>query len=151
MAKYGPIIIVDDNSEEQQTYHNVLKQLGIKNQLFFFDNGHEALDYLQTTKEDPFLIICDINMPKMDGMELRRLIAANPYLKKKGMPFVFRSHSATSGEIKEAYELSVQGFFPKTDDPARIEKQLAVIFDYWMECFDPPVMEMKLETNNPHT
>jgi CheY-like chemotaxis protein len=126
-------------------YHKVLKQIGVNNILRFFPDGREALDYLSTTSEDPFLVICDISMPKMDGLALRRQIVANPYLRKKGTPFVFRTKAPAESDIKEAYELAVQGFFGKTNDPAVIEKELGLIFDYWMACYDPPVLENKLK------
>lgn len=146
MSKTGPIIIIDDDQKEQEVYQTVFTESGIKNKVLYFDNGREALDYLTTTQEDPFLIISDISMPRMDGMDLRRQIAANPYLKKKGTPFVFRSATATDSDVKEAFELSVQGFFAKTNNLIQVKNQIDVILDYWMECCDPPVIEIKLES-----
>jgi CheY-like chemotaxis protein len=146
MSKTGPIIIIDEDHNEQEIYQTVFTKSAIKNKLHFFENGREALDYLINTKEDPFLIICDINMPRMDGMDLRRQISANPYLKKKGTPFVFRTAFATESDVKEAFELSVQGFFSKTNDLIKVKNQIDVILDYWMECLEPPVLEIKLQT-----
>jgi CheY-like chemotaxis protein len=145
MAKTGPIIIIEDDQNEQEVYRTVFKEMGLKNEILFFENGRVALDYLQTTKQEPFLIICNISMPEVDGLDLRRQIIANPYLRKKGTPFVFRTGSATTKDIKGAYELGVQGFFNKTNDLVKFKNQMDLILDYWMESFEIPVMENKLE------
>ncbi|MDF2448199.1 MAG: response regulator receiver protein [Bacteroidota bacterium] len=145
MSKTGPIVIVEDELKEQGIYKNILQSSGIKNELQFFDNGRDALDYLKTTREDPFIIFSDIRMPIMDGIEFRRQIAANPYLRKKGTPFVFRTASLKPSEVKEAYELFVQGYFAKTEDMTQLKTQLNVILDYWRDCLDPPILEIKSE------
>lgn len=137
MSKTGPFIIIDDNKKEQLLYQIALQSLKVNNPVHFFDDGKEALDYLETTKDNPFLIICDINMPQMDGMDLRQRIAANPYLKKKTTPFVFMTNAPCNANVKEAYELSVQGFFKKADSAGGLERVLALIIEYWTECIEP--------------
>lgn len=136
MPKSGPFVIIEDNKKDQLLYQIALQNLNVHNQVLFFDDGTEALEYLEKTKENPFLIICDINMPQMDGLDLRQRIAANPYLKKKATPFVFMSASPTSACVKMAYDLSVQGFFKKTD-VSGLERTLALLIEYWSECIEP--------------
>lgn len=137
MSKSGPIIIIEDNKKDQLLYQIALQNLNVHNQVLFFDDGRDALEYLETTKDNPFLIICDINMPQMDGLDLRHRIAANPYLKKKATPFVFMSSTPSSANVKEAYELSVQGFFRKADGANGLERVLAMLLEYWSECIEP--------------
>ncbi|MCD6017397.1 MAG: response regulator [Bacteroidetes bacterium] len=137
MSKSGPFIIIDDNKKDQLLYQIVLQNLKVHNPVLFFDDGKEALEYLETTKDNPFLIICDINMPQMDGLDLRHRIAANPYLKKKATPFVFMSSAASGANVKEAYALAVQGFFKKADSAAGLERILALLIEYWSECIEP--------------
>jgi CheY-like chemotaxis protein len=137
MSKSGPFVIIDDNKKEQLLFQMALQSLKINNPVHFFDDGKDALEYLEATKENPFLIICDINMPQMDGLDLRQRIAANPYLKKKATPFVFMTSAPTSAGVKEAYELSVQGFFKKSDSAAGLERVLALLIEYWSECIEP--------------
>ncbi|CAN5913976.1 hypothetical protein BH11BAC7_BH11BAC7_26500 [soil metagenome] len=137
LAKYGPIVIIEDNEDERFLYQVTFRNLKVSNPLSFFNNGREALDYLASTQENPFLIICDIQMPVMDGLELRQRVVDNPYLVKKATPFVFRTGNTTSFEIAKAYELTVQGFFKKSHDPEKMGYQLKLILDYWKECLEP--------------
>ncbi|MES2565597.1 MAG: response regulator [Bacteroidota bacterium] len=130
MSKTGPIIIIEDEEREIGLYQAILP---LKNKVIYFRNGRTALDYLETTKDDPFIIICDINMPVMDGLDLRERINSNPYLKKKATPFVFRTASATRLNFKKSYDLNVQGFFKKNHAHAEDEKQINLIIDYWQE------------------
>jgi CheY-like chemotaxis protein len=146
MAKDGPIIIVEDNKQERSLYEIAFKNLLTSNPVHFFENGKEAFDYLQVTRENPFLIICDLTMPAMEGLELRQRISDNPYLKKKATPFVFRTGSARSIDIDKAYELSVQGFFIKCENYEKMQEQLKMILKYWHECLEPndPVDNTKI-------
>ncbi|MGZ5191163.1 MAG: response regulator [Flavisolibacter sp.] len=137
MSKTGPFVIIDDNKKEQLLYQIALQSLKVHNPVHFFDDGKDALEYLETTKENPFLILCDINMPQMDGLDLRHRIAANPYLKKKATPFVFMTSSPSNANVKEAYDLSVQGFFKKENGAAGLERILALLIEYWSECIEP--------------
>lgn len=137
MSKSSPIVIIEDDNEEKDFYIEVFKKLGVQNKLLFFENGREALTYLETTKDNPFLIICDLKMPVMDGLVLRERIYNNPYLRKKATPFVFRTGSANNENLRRAYELTVQGFFQKNHDYEKDEKQIKIIFDYWLDGLDP--------------
>lgn len=137
MSKGGPLVIIEDDKDERSFYETALSQLKIKNEIRFFNNGKDALEYLMTTKDTPFLIICDMDMPIMNGLELRERVFANPYLKKKATPFVYRTGSASDNHIIKAYDLSVQGFFTKTNDLDNLQHQLGVIIQYWKECLEP--------------
>ena len=110
MTKSGPIIIVEDDPEDQEVIADVLQLNGVTNELRFFIHGKEALDYLLTTAERPFLIICDINMPVMNGLELRAEINKSEYLVRKSIPFIFYTTHAEKHAVEQAYHLLVQGF-----------------------------------------
>jgi CheY-like chemotaxis protein len=137
MMRNGPIIIVEDNPIERTLYQIALKSLGIPNESRFFTDGEEALAYIETTSEIPFLIISDMNMPKMNGLELREKINSSEHLKKKVTPFVFRTGSITESDVSKSYELSAHGFFCKNHDFNGLERQLKLIIEYWTECIGP--------------
>lgn len=131
---HGPIVIVDDDKDDQEIYAEAIKTIGIPNQIRFFDEGQKLLDYLLETKEQPFIILSDINMPKMSGLDLKERIQKNEYLKEKGIPFVFISTNANANVVRKAHVLSVQGYFEKPNNIDDIRKMLKILFDYWELC-----------------
>lgn len=137
MAKAGPILIIDDDKDDCELIMIALQQLNISNAVRCFENGKHALDYLQATPDKPFLIFCDINMPVMDGLELRRQISLDPQLRNKSIPFIFLSTTANPVPIKEAYEMSVQGFFVKGKTVEEIRQLVKEIVSYWSRCKHP--------------
>lgn len=140
MSKTGPLIVIEDDPEDHQIIREVLAEIRFNNPVKFFVHGQEALDYLQSTRENPFLILCDINMPVMNGLQLRSIIDDSPPLRKKSIPFVFFSTTARPGEVSRAYELTVQGFFEKGSNFKQLVKQLELIIQYWQECKHPNSM-----------
>lgn len=137
MSVTGPIIIAEDDDDEQEILQTVFQSLGVRNELKFFHNGRQILDYLIITPEKPFLIISDINLPLMNGLELREAIYNNPYLRRKSIPFVFLSTTGDKQVVEKAYELTVQGFFVKQNTIKEIEDCLRMILDYWRNCKHP--------------
>jgi CheY-like chemotaxis protein len=137
MPKSGPIILVDDDNDDQEILHEVLKGLGVQNKLIAFKNGHEAESYLRTTADKPFLILCDINMPVMNGLELRAIIEGDPFLKEKSIPFIFLSTTGNPLAVRKAYDLTVQGFFQKQNSLEEMRNNMKLILDYWCNCLHP--------------
>jgi len=137
MSVKGPIISIEDDFDDQFLIKSILDELGISNQLIFFTNGLDALLYLETTQEQPFIILCDINMPIMNGLELRQRIEQNEYLRKKSIPFIFLSTADNPQIITTAYELTIQGFFKKENSFADLRKRIKICFEYWQSCLHP--------------
>jgi CheY-like chemotaxis protein len=140
-----PILIVEDDVEDdaddQYFIRTICDKLGLVGELIFFEDGQKALNYLQNTERKTFLILCDINMPVMNGLELRRKIQENEHLRKKSIPFIFLSTAARPKEVEEAYDLTVQGFFVKASQLSEMEKSLDLILNYWIRCKHPNSLE----------
>jgi CheY-like chemotaxis protein len=130
----GPILIIEDDPDDRETYAEALKDIGIPNQTLFFEGGRQALDYLTNTEEQPFIILSDINMPGMSGLELKKIMQDDPYLSAKGIPFVFISTNATKVSVRHAHALSVQGYFEKPQKMDEIKEMFRVLFEYWERC-----------------
>ena len=137
MSRKGPIIAIEDDADNQFLLKTAITELQIDNKLIFFENGLEALIYLESTQEQPFLILCDINMPVMNGLELRERIDENVYLKRKAIPFVFLSTADNPRIVETAYDSKIQGFYKKLSNFMDYKKQINIIFDYWQHCLHP--------------
>lgn len=137
MRKSGPIIVIDDDLEDQQILDEIFKNLNVPNQIIFFADGNEALDYLSSTNDQPFLILSDINMPRIDGFEVRSRICKNDNLKSRFIPYLFFTTSVDKKAVQDAYNMSVQGFFVKPTTMLDMQNSLKKIIDYWQECYAP--------------
>lgn len=137
MNSKEPIIIVDDDTDDHAIFQEVAERLNLQNELLFFRNGLELLAYLRITTQKPFIIFCDMNMPQMGGLELRRHINEDEFLRKKSIPFVFFTTAASNEQIREAYDLTVQGFFLKESSFIETENTFKLILDYWSKCKHP--------------
>ncbi len=137
MNKGGPIIIIEDDLEDQEILAEVFEELNYANEIIFFTEGEKALEYLTSTKVEPFIIFSDINMPKLSGMELRAKIHENEDLRLKSIPYLFFSTSAEQNHVVDAYSKSIQGFFIKPTSYNAIKETITTIVNYWEMCVSP--------------
>jgi CheY-like chemotaxis protein len=137
MNSNGPVIIIEDDADDQEILEDIFKKLNYSNKIIFFTDGEKALAFLNKTEIIPFLILSDINMPKLDGFALRNKIKTDAALDIKCIPYLFFSTASTQKAVVDAYSLSVQGFFIKQTKIAEIEKTITVIMEYWKRCVAP--------------
>jgi CheY-like chemotaxis protein len=137
MDKSGPIIILEDDSDDQEILSEIFDKLGYANEIVFFHDGNEALDYLNNSDVKPFLILSDVNMPRINGFELRNKIFTNDQLQTKCIPYLFFTTGANKKSVIDAYALSVQGFFVKSTTVQGLENTIRKIVEYWQECIAP--------------
>ena len=115
----------------------VFSELSFPNPVRFFTDGKKALDYLLQDDIFPFLIISDINMPKLDGFELKGMVHTNTALSQKCIPYLFFTTSANQQAVFDAYKMSVQGFFLKPTSYPELVNTVRVIIEYWQQCYSP--------------
>ncbi|HYF32277.1 MAG TPA: response regulator [Chitinophagaceae bacterium] len=139
MNKNGPIIVIEDDADDQALLHSVFTELGYPNKIIFFGDGEEALEYLMRFTESPFLILSDINLPRLDGIKLREKIHNNEELKLKCIPYLFFTTSADQKSIIDAYSKSIQGFFTKPSSYGEISRIIKNIIEYWKDCHSPNI------------
>ena len=137
MNSNGQVIIIEDDLDDQEVLEAVFKKLGYPNEIIFFNDGQAALDYLNSVSSIPFLILSDINMPRLDGFALREKIKMDAKLQLKCIPYLFFSTASTQKAVIDAYSMSVQGFFVKQSKITEIEKTIEVIMEYWKRCASP--------------
>ena len=133
----APIYIVEDDADDEDIIQDAFNDLGITNPLKFFVTAEGVLNQLKKEEEVPFIIISDINLPKMDGFELRRKILEESSLADKSIPFIFWSTSASEAQIKRAYDLSVHGFFLKGHSYGELKEIIYEMVHYWNDSLAP--------------
>lgn len=137
MNKNGPVVVIEDDEDDKAMLQEIFANLKYKNKIEFFSNGKDALVYLNRTDVLPFLILSDVNMPKIDGFELRRAVHTNELLSLKCIPYLFFTTATTKKAVIDAYSISVQGFFIKPNTYRQLESTIKLIMEYWSVCITP--------------
>lgn len=107
------MVVIDDDREDLEMIGLASGELQPPNELLLFDNSANALGYLQRVTQAPALIICDVNMPCINGFEFRsNLLELVPSFEK--IPFFFLSTSTTPEGLRSAESLRAQGYFEKS-------------------------------------
>ena len=116
------VLIVDDFPTMRRILKNVLKQINMQNTLEA-QNGKEALDLL--SKEEIDLIICDLLMPEMTGMELLRACKADPQISH--IPFIMVTAEAQKKAVMDAIKAGVDNYITKPFTPERLRDAISKV------------------------
>ena len=93
-------------------------------------NGEEALEYLTSGEgEEPCVIFSDLNMPKMNGVELLEILKTSERFKQ--IPVVVLTTSQEESDIAEAFSFSIAGYIVKSIDNDEFLESIKTIYEYW--------------------
>ena len=130
MKTMKPILLVEDDRVDAMTLKRALKDLRVTNQLIHKLNGEEALDYLQDdANEKPCVIILDLNMPKMNGMEFLKIAKADETLRR--IPVIVLTTSRDEWDRFQSFDLSAAGYIVKPADYKRFLEAIRTVHLYW--------------------
>ncbi|NJA06646.1 response regulator [Methylococcaceae bacterium WWC4] len=128
--KSNPILLVEDDSVDAMTVKRALKELHVSNPLTHVENGEEALAHLQdASQEQPCLILLDLNMPVMNGIEFLHAVKSLPELKR--IPVVALTTSDEQKDKVESFELGVAGYMRKPVGYQQFVEIVRAIDAYW--------------------
>jgi CheY-like chemotaxis protein len=133
----APVLIVSDDQDDKDLILEAWKELNYPNVLLFLKSGEEVIGYLEKEQPAPFLILCDVNLPRMDSFELKERILSNTRSNYKSIPFVFWSALASKAQIQKSYDLGGNGFFIKDQTFEGLKKSLVDIVEYWRKSLVP--------------
>lgn len=131
MNKMLKILLIEDDAIEVMKFIKVVETLGEDHQIVEAKNGEEALDILNSGKQLPDIIVLDLNMPKVNGIEFLASLKKDDLLKY--IPTIVLTTSNNPKDILECYKIGIAGYILKPlkyeDYVSRINKVLA----YWSE------------------
>jgi CheY-like chemotaxis protein len=133
------ILLAEDVADERRLFELALKRIGHKQiHVSEVEYGTEVIEYLEgegkysNRARFPFpdLLITDLNMPRMDGLEVLRWVRGHPEF--SGLPVVMLSASGRDKEVRKAYRLGVNAYFQKPTSFFEFIPLLSLIIDHWM-------------------
>jgi DNA-binding NarL/FixJ family response regulator len=125
-----PILLLEDDSIDALTVKRALADLKVTNTLIHQPNGEEGLKYLTDANNPrPCIILLDLNMPKMNGIEFLKHVKANDSLKK--IPVVVLTTSRDEQDIVETFQLNVAGYMIKAVDYKKFVETIRAVDLYW--------------------
>ncbi|MBI5674670.1 MAG: response regulator [Nitrospirae bacterium] len=130
MTHRKPILLVDDDRVDVMTTKRALKDINVTNPVYTAGNGEEALALLKDGKtEKPGVILLDLNMPRMNGIEFLRVIKNDDLLKR--IPIVVLTTSKEEEDKVESFNLGVAGYMIKPVDYIKFVEIIRTINLYW--------------------
>lgn len=124
------ILLVEDDQVDAMTIKRAFKDVNIKNRLDIVCDGEEALKYLNNKEiEDPGIVLLDLNMPKMNGIEFLKIVKKDMSLKR--IPIIVMSTSDNEEDKTECFSLSVAGYMIKPIDYKIFVEMIKTINTYW--------------------
>ena len=133
----GPIIIIEDDPDDQDIIRQLLEEIATGAELQFFSDAASAFTYISRKDVVPFIILSDINIPIMNGFQLRDKIHEDHELRMKCIPYIFVTTGGESNAIMEAYSKNAQGFFIKPNTIDGWKQMLLNTVNYWMDSKKP--------------
>ena len=130
MPRPRNILLVEDDRVDSMTIRRALEEVEINNHLDTVSNGEEALAYLLSAENElPALILLDLNMPMMNGMEFMQTVKKHASLKK--IPVVVLTTSRAEQDISASFELGAAGYMVKPLDYREFIEAVVTIARYW--------------------
>lgn len=125
-----PILLIEDDLVDQMTVKRAFKELKVINELLVANNGEEGLEMLKDESLDkPGIILLDLNMPKMNGIEFLQEI--KNYKEFKTIPVIVLTTSKHEKDKVESFNLGVAGYMIKPVDYENFLEIIKSIKDYW--------------------
>lgn len=137
-------MLVEDNPDDEALTLRALKKSKIANRIIVARDGEEALDYLfgagthagRNSKDTPTIVLLDLKLPKVDGLEILRRIRANEHT--RFIPVIILTSSNEEGDLLQGYQLGVNSYVVKPVDFSQFSEAIKYLGLYWLVLNEPP-------------
>ena len=138
------ILVVEDSPTDEALLVRALNKAGVTNPIVTVKDGLEALDYLYGTgryefrkaEEVPAVVLIDLNLPKLDGLEVLRRMRAD--YRTKLVPVAIFTSSIEEQDLINGYSLGANSYVRKPIEFSKFSKVVAQLVTYWVELNEPP-------------
>ncbi len=138
------ILLVEDNPDDEELALLAFERSRIANDMIVVRDGQEALDYVFGTaahggadaKEPPQLVLLDLKLPKVDGLEVLRRLRADPRTRR--LPIVMLTSSREEDDLVASYDLGANSYVRKPVDFARFAEAIHQLQMYWLVLNEAP-------------
>jgi CheY-like chemotaxis protein len=138
------ILLVEDNPSDVELTKRALEKRHISNQLLVAEDGKQALDYLfaegvhagRDVTDLPTVVLLDLKLPKLDGLEVLRRIRADSRTKR--LPVVILTSSSEEQDLAASYDLGANSYIRKPVDFAKFAEAIEYLGLYWLVLNEPP-------------
>ena len=125
------ILLIDDDEIERIKFQKVCEDINFPCSVVEAINGKQALNFLNRIENRFDIIVLDLHMPKMNGLELLENLKSN--IKFKNTPIIIMSNSEDVAELKKCYDYGVSGYFTKPGDFTKYSKKVKSVLKYWQQ------------------
>jgi len=139
------ILLVDDSQEDVDLTLHALRSENLASRVFVAHDGEEALDFLfcagphaqRSFEQPPKLVLLDLKLPKVDGMQVLRQVKGDP--RTKTIPVVMMTSSREERDMVSGYNLGVNSYLQKPVDFDQFRKMVKLLGLYWLVTNQAPV------------
>jgi len=129
MSKSLNILLIEDDTIEVMKFKRVLKKLGLNHKIIEANDGGEALSILKDKVVIPDVVILDLNMPKINGIEFLQILKADDYLKY--IPAIILTTSNNHKDVLECYKIGIAGYVLKPLKYEDYVDRIRIMLEYW--------------------
>ncbi|MBM4328166.1 MAG: response regulator [Deltaproteobacteria bacterium] len=140
----GIVLLVEDNPDDEELTLLALKENNIGNKVVVVHDGSEALDYLfgrgvyhgRDVSDSPVLVLLDLKLPKIDGLECLRRLRADP--RSRLIPVIVLTSSKEEEDVVQSYALGANSYIRKPVDFGEFVEAVRQLGLYWLVLNEPP-------------
>ncbi len=129
MQKKLTILLIEDDQIEVMKFNRILSKIDSKHRVIEANNGEEALNILSNKDDLPNIILLDLNMPKINGIEFLKILKKDEVLKY--LPTVVLTTSNNQKDMLECYKIGIAGYMVKPLKYEDYQSKLIKVLSYW--------------------
>lgn len=129
MTKTLNILLIEDDAIEVMKFNRVIKTLSYNHKIIEAHNGEEALEILKIKEIIPDIILLDLNMPKLNGLEFLKILKNDATLKY--IPSIILTTSGNQKDLLECYKTGIAGYVLKPLKYEDYTERIKKLLDYW--------------------